>query len=59
MKGGLLQTKIFEQVLKYIPSIKIMDVRSSTSEDQHTVSISLTYNYTLDNSEDTIQLNFR
>ena len=54
----LLQTKITEQVLKYIPSIRIIYVRSSSSQDQHTLYLGIIYKSLTDNSTDSIQLNF-
>tara|TARA_R110002020_G_scaffold374126_1_gene585535 strand:+ start:183 stop:590 length:408 start_codon:yes stop_codon:yes gene_type:complete len=53
-----LKEKIQTQINIYIPSIKLQDIETSLSEDRHTVSISLTYIYLLDNSSDSIQLNF-
>jgi len=53
-----LKEKIQNQINIYIPSIKLQNIGTSLSEDRHTVSISLTYIYLLDNSSDSIQLNF-
>ena len=53
-----LKTKIENQINQYIPNSKLRNIRTSTSEDKHTLSISLTYTYLLDNSQQSIQLNF-
>ena len=53
-----LKLKIQSQINTYIPSIKLKDIGINTSEDRHTISISLTYTYVLDNSIQSIQLNF-
>ena len=54
-----LKLKIQNQINRYVPHIRLNNVQTGKSEDEHTLFISLTYTYTLDNSEDTIQLNFR
>ena len=54
----LLQQKIYEQALKYIPTVRIIDVRSSSSEDLHTLYLGIIYRDLTDNSTDSIQLNF-
>ena len=54
-----LKTKIQSQINKFVPNIRLLTVKTGTSEDEHTIFISLTYSYNLDNSQDTIQLNFR
>ena len=53
-----LKTKIQNQINQYIPNIKLKDIGTNASEDKHTISISLTYTYLLDNSLQSIQLNF-
>jgi len=53
-----LQIRIQEQINLYIPRIQLQNTMVETSEDRHTLLISLTYVYTLDNSLDTIQINF-
>ncbi len=53
-----LKNKIQSQINRYIPNIKLKSIRSETSEDEHRITVYLTYNYILDKSEDTIQLNF-
>ena len=54
-----LKSKVQSQINRYVPHIRLNNVQTGKSEDEHTLFISLTYTYTLDNSEDTIQLNFR
>ena len=53
-----LKMKIQNQINLYIPNIKLQDVGTNASEDKHTIYISLTYTYLLDNSTQSIQLNF-
>jgi phage baseplate assembly protein W len=53
-----LKEKIQNQITLYIPSIKLQGIGINTSGDKHTVFISLTYLYLLDNTEQSIQLNF-
>ncbi len=53
-----LKNNIQSQINRYVPDIKLKGIRSETSENEHAIAIYLTYNYLLDNSEDTIQLNF-
>ena len=53
-----LKTKIQNQINQYIPNIKLKDIGTNASEDKHTISISLTYTYLLDNSLQSIKLNF-
>ena len=53
-----LKSKIQNQINTYIASIKLKDIMVTTSEDKHTISISLTYTYILDNYAQSIQLNF-
>ena len=45
-----LKMKIQNQINLYIPNIKLQDVGTNASEDKHTIYISLTYTYLLDNS---------
>ena len=40
-------------------SIKLHGISINESEDKHTIFISLSYIYLLDNTPQTIQLNFR
>lgn len=53
-----IQIQIQNQINRYIPNVLLESIRSGTSEDEHTIFLSLTYKYLLDSSEDTIQLNF-
>ena len=55
---GELLYNIKEQVQTYIPRIQLQDISTGTSEDRHTLFISLTYTYLLDGSSDSIQLNY-
>ena len=53
----LLQTRIENQVARYVPNINIKSIEASSEE--HTVLIKIFYRSTLDGVEDNIQLNFR
>jgi phage baseplate assembly protein W len=53
-----LKLQIQDQINKFITEIKLEGVTTNISEDEHTLFISLTYIYLLDNSEESIQLNF-
>jgi len=52
-----LKLQIQDQINVYIPDITLNDIFTQLSEDKHTLIISLTYTYLLDNSEESIQLN--
>jgi phage baseplate assembly protein W len=54
-----LQLKIQNQINQFVPNIILQDVSTGLSEDEHTLFISLVYSYSLDNTLDSIQLNFR
>ena len=54
----LLTEKIALQSSIYIPGIKILNVDTSLSEDNHTLFLKITYKSTLDGNLDSIQLNF-
>ena len=54
-----LKIKIQNQINRFIPNIKLETVKAEKSEDNHIMTISLTYKYLLDDSRDAIQLNFR
>ncbi len=54
----LLTEKIALQSSIYIPGIKILNVDTSLSEDNHTLFLRITYKSTLDGNLDSIQLNF-
>ena len=53
-----LKELIIKQAAFYIPNVLVTDVEIGTSEDEHSLFISITYRSILDNSEDSIQLNF-
>jgi len=53
-----LKETIQNQINFYIPNIKLKNIALGESEDKHTLIISLTYIYILDNTEQSIQLNF-
>ena len=55
----ILKSKIQSQINRFIADIKLKNIGIEKSEDKPTVSLTLTYAYLLDNSPDTIQLNFR
>ena len=54
----LLEEKITQQINIYVPNIVLANLRTGLSEDEHTIFISITYRFLLDNSTDNIQLNF-
>jgi phage baseplate assembly protein W len=54
-----LREKIQNQITIYIPSIKLNNVTVNQSEDRHKFFISISYIYLLDNTEQSIQLNFK
>tara|TARA_Y100001963_G_scaffold136202_1_gene198613 strand:+ start:693 stop:1103 length:411 start_codon:yes stop_codon:yes gene_type:complete len=54
-----LQLKIQNQINQFVPNVALQDVSTGLSEDEHTLFISLVYSYSLDNTLDSIQLNFR
>ena len=53
-----LKNNIQLQINRYVPNISLTHIRSSKSTDEHKITIFLSYRYLLDNSQDTIQLNF-
>ena len=53
-----LKNNIPLQINRYVPNISLTHIRSSKSTDEHKITIFLSYRYLLDNSQDTIQLNF-
>ena len=53
-----LKETIDTQINNYISNIQLKDIRLEESTDKHTLLISLTYIYILDNTNQTIQLNF-
>jgi phage baseplate assembly protein W len=54
----LLIEKIRIQTFRYIQEISIQDVQITTSEDKHTIFITIVYSIISDQSIDSIQLNF-
>ena len=58
LNQDLLQEKIFQQTSRYIPTIKVIQVKTGLSEDKHTLYLNVIYKSLLDNSLDNIQLNF-
>ena len=53
-----LKETIQTQINNFIPNVNLERISLGASEDKHTLIIKLTYSYTLDNTEQTIQLNF-
>ena len=53
-----LKEKIQKQINIYISNIKLQNIGINESEDKHTIQISLSYIYLLDNTPQSIQLNF-
>ena len=53
-----LKQNIQSQINRYVPNVSLKHIRSSKSNDEHIISIFLSYVYLLDNTSDTIQLNF-
>ena len=53
-----LKETIQTQINNFIPNVSLERISLGASEDKHTLIIKLTYSYTLDNTEQTIQLNF-
>ena len=53
-----LKEKINNQIHIYISNIKLQNIKINESEDKHTIQISLSYIYLLDNTQQEIQLNF-
>ena len=54
-----LKEKISNQISIYIPDIKLENIGINESDDKHTIQISLSYIYLLDNTQQSIQLNFK
>jgi len=54
----VLKSQTQKQINRYIPNVLIDNIQAGTSENGHTIFLSLTYSYILDNTTDTIQLNF-
>ena len=53
-----LKETIQTQINNFIPNVNLERISLGSSEDKHTLIIRLTYSYVLDNTEQTIQLNF-
>ena len=53
-----LKSLIQGQINRFIPNILLENIKAGKSENEHTIFLSLTYRYLLDNNQDTIQLNF-
>tara|TARA_R110002167_G_scaffold3927_6_gene18876 strand:- start:1762 stop:2178 length:417 start_codon:yes stop_codon:yes gene_type:complete len=53
-----LKIKIQSQIDIFIPDINIQNISTNTLKDKHTLIITITYNYILDNSTQSLQLNF-
>ena len=53
-----LKEKIEIQGAKFLGNIEIEEISTGSSDDKHTIFISITYRSLLDNQEDSIQLNF-
>ena len=55
---NFLKNQIQTQVSQFLGNIEITEIQTGSSDDQHTIFISITYKSLLDNEEDSIQLNF-
>ena len=53
-----LQENINSQLAFWIPEIVVTDISLTTEIDQYKISISISYSITLDESEDSIQINY-
>ena len=53
-----LKEKIQNQISLYMGSIKLHGISINESEDKHTIFITLSYIYLLDNTQQQIQINF-
>ena len=58
INSNLLKDKIQYQVSKHIKYMTLKNVEISSSEDEHTIFITIVYAITLDGTLDSIQLNF-
>ena len=54
----LLKEKINFQISKYVENIRVTSVDIGSSEDEHTIFITIVYRVLLDGSLDSIKLNF-
>ena len=53
-----LKEIITKQTARYIPGIKVTNVRTGISEDKHTIFVSIVYQNLLDAKTDAVKLNF-
>ena len=53
-----IKLNLLKHVTKHIPLITLLDVKLSSSNDQHTIFMNITYGFNLDGAIDNIQLNF-
>ena len=56
--SDLLREKINYQVNRYVEHINVTNIEVGTSEDEHTIFITIIYRVLLDGSLDSIKLNF-
>ena len=56
-----LKTMINKKLAKFLPQISILSTQTDSNpiEDPHSVSINIQFKYNIDNSADSIQLNFK
>ena len=54
-----LKSRINDQINFYVPEIEMVSVDIALLPDNHTLYIKLTYKFVLDNTMDSIQLNFK
>ena len=54
----LLKDKIEKQVEFYLPNLNIREVKTTRSEDKHSIFISITYGIKSTGITDTIQINY-
>ena len=53
-----IKLNLIKHIRKHIPLVTLLDVKLSSSNDQHTIFMSITYGFNLDGDIDKIQLNF-
>ena len=53
-----IKLNLLKHITRHIPLITLLDVKLSSSNDQHTIFMSITYGFNLDGNIDKIQLNF-
>ena len=54
----LVKSRINDQINIYIPEIELAEVNLNFQPDEHTLFIAITYRFVLDDTLDSIQLNF-